>query len=66
MIKNVEHAKAVQARRMASGKNGTAKAVRRFYIKLAPNKYEAYKSLAKLAANFTGCRTFNETHYGGR
>lgn len=62
MIKNPRQAIAVQRRRLASGKKGVAKAVRRFHNRMAGNKAQGAWLSLRLDADFSGCRTFNETH----
>ena len=65
MIKSIEQAKAIQARRFVSGKKGVAKAVRHFMWKLwksgqcnghGPSTYG-------LEANFSGCAPFDPNKY---
>ena len=62
MIKNMDHAREVQDRRVAEGKKGVSKAVRRFNRKVAGNPYEGARLNMLLPADFSGCRTFNEAH----
>lgn len=70
MIDTLEQAQAVQRRRVASGRRGRAKAVRRFILR----EYRRTKSQdiapwsvkldALLPADFHGCGPFREDHAG--
>ncbi len=69
MITSAEHAIAVQRRRRQAGKPGRAKAVRRWFGRVYGRGVEAHASDSLppglkdlLAADFSGCRSFEETH----
>lgn len=62
MIKNTDQATAVQHRRLSSGKKGVSKAVRRFHKRTAGGQYQGARLNMLLNADFSGCRTFDETH----
>jgi hypothetical protein len=61
MIKTIEQAVLVQARRKIAGKKGVAKAVRRF-TKGQSRPGQSWKMNYRFLANFEGCRTFDQTH----
>lgn len=61
MIKDTCHAFEVQARRLASGKKGVAKAVRRFNRKIAVIEWQQWQLNGNLPADFSGCRSFENS-----
>lgn len=67
MIKTREQAARIQQRRLRSGKRGRAKAVRRWFSREYGRAVEAHGGIPdslrlELAANFEGCRSFEETY----
>lgn len=71
MIKTVDQAVQVQLRRVAAGKKGRAKAVRRFLLReYRATRNEAFAPWGDLQllfhADFTGCKSFQGDHGGGK
>lgn len=71
MITSQDQAYAVQSRRRKTGKRGIAKAVRRWYRRRTGAPSIALRSSGpgeidydKLAGNFQGCRSWEETQEG--